>query len=674
MTHLRRAAALVTATATVGGLLVFDVVSLPQQGVAPRVTTLALASEVETLPPGTSPGVDAVGGTGTVTTHPVPTDDFTLVGLTWDEGDAPGRVEVRVREADGWSAWTPLDPVDGGPDPGTEEAALAAGVTGTEPLVTDGADAFQVRVAGTGPDLPESLTAAVVDPGESPADGSEVTGTPLSGAEADLLRPRIVPRSAWGADESLRRCSPSYSAGIEAATVHHTAGTNGYSRAASAGIVRGIYAYHTQSLGWCDVGYNFLVDRFGTVYEGRAGGIASAVRGAHAGGFNDRTFGVSAIGNYETAAAPEAMVRAIGQVIGWKLSLFGRSAAGTTALTSAGGSTSRYPSGQRVTLPRVFAHRDVGMTACPGRTLVAALGAVRAEAGRYGGALASSTRLLPVQADGDSGSELLTYDPVTGAQRLVDVGTDGRSAPLSSTTWSTGWTHLVPVEADGSPGQELLLYDRAGGRQALLDLAGGKVRTLSSVTWSRSWTHVVPVESDGSGGSELVVYNAASGRQQLLDLAGGRARTVSKVDWSRSWSQVTALEADGSGGSEVLVYNAASGRQQLLDLVAGRARTLTKADWSPAWSHVVPVEADGSAGSELVLYNRASGRQAVIDTRGGGVRTMSTSAWSRGWTEVLAVELDRSVRSEVLVFQAATRRAVYLDMAVNGSTRTLAQP
>jgi uncharacterized protein with LGFP repeats len=78
---------------------------------------------------------------------------------------------------------------------------------------------------------------------------------------------------------------------LDVAVIHHTASTNSYSEGTAAAQIRSVYAYHTASLGWNDIGYNFLVDRYGRIYEGRAGGVDRAVQGAHAGGFNNGTVG-----------------------------------------------------------------------------------------------------------------------------------------------------------------------------------------------------------------------------------------------------------------------------------------------------------------------------------------------------------------------------------------------
>ena len=113
--------------------------------------------------------------------------------------------------------------------------------------------------------------------------------------------PAIVSRAAWGANESIRRAPPSYAPSVRFAIVHHTAGTNTYSRDEAAAIVRGIQLYHVRGNGWNDIGYNFLVDRFGTIYEGRYGGVDRNVVGAHALGFNTGSTGIALLGTYGDA-------------------------------------------------------------------------------------------------------------------------------------------------------------------------------------------------------------------------------------------------------------------------------------------------------------------------------------------------------------------------------------
>ncbi len=163
---------------------------------------------------------------------------------------------------------------------------------------------------------PADLTASLVDGGSAPAD-DQISGVPGS-ASASVSSPSIVTRAQWGADESLRPCVPAPMAGYQAAVVHHTVNSNTYAQSHAASLVRGIYAFHTQSRGWCDVGYQFLVDRFGWVYEGRKGGVTGFVVGARAGGFNSYSFGVSVIGDFTSIPFPSAVRSSVAPVIAWQ--------------------------------------------------------------------------------------------------------------------------------------------------------------------------------------------------------------------------------------------------------------------------------------------------------------------------------------------------------------------
>src|SRR3712207_673322 len=125
-----------------------------------------------------------------------------------------------------------------------------------------------------------------------------------------------------------------------------------------------MYAYHAVSRGWGDIGYNVIADKFGRLWEGRYGGLASTVIGAHAGGFNTGTFGVSMLGNYDITEPPQGTLDVVADIIAWKFSLYGVDPRGSTQLASGGGGTSRYAKGEVATVPTVFAHRDVGSTAC----------------------------------------------------------------------------------------------------------------------------------------------------------------------------------------------------------------------------------------------------------------------------------------------------------------------
>ena len=195
--------------------------------------------------------------------------------------------------------------------------------------------------------------------------------------------PTIISRAQWGADESMRSGMPVYDNGIKAGIVHHTATRNDYAPQDSADTVRGIYGYHTRTLGWGDIAYNALVDKYGQVFEGRYGGVTRPVEGSHTGGFNVNTWAVAMIGNFDEMPPTPPQLRSVGLLLGWRLAMDGIDPHGTVGLTSEGGPYTRFPHGVTPTLPNIFAHRDVGNTACPGSIGYASLNEIRAIAARF---------------------------------------------------------------------------------------------------------------------------------------------------------------------------------------------------------------------------------------------------------------------------------------------------
>ena len=253
-------------------------------------------------------------------------------------------------------------------------------------------DVDRVQVRSVGDVTPPSgMSLSVVSPGrpaatalEQPvidtarmdgADGSDdalrVTSRTMAKQQALATytpKPVIYSRAQWGADESLRDKSSLHYYEVHAAFVHHTVNANDYTRDEVPGILRSIYAYHTQSRGWSDIGYNFLVDRFGRIWEGRWGGVDKAVVGAHTLGYNEVAFAMSAIGNFETEKPPQAVIDAYAKLFAWKLSMYGIKA-NATGLKVKG-----------KTLNAINGHRDVGQTACPGKYLYARIPDIRKEA------------------------------------------------------------------------------------------------------------------------------------------------------------------------------------------------------------------------------------------------------------------------------------------------------
>lgn len=289
----------------------------------------------------------------------VGTSGFSLLGLTW-HGD-PTMAAVRVRGADGWSRWLRLDVL--GPHRGD--------LRGTELVWVPGSDAFQVRVAGSR----DQLAVNLLDPGRASTD-TDSTAIPAGGSSTGRApRPRLLTREDWGADESWRNGGPWYNDTIKQVHVHHTATGNDYRGRDVPGIIRGMYRYHTKALGWSDLGYNFIVDRFGRIFVGRYGGYWRPVRGAHTLGFNHSSTGVAVLGNHEQKAVTWWAIRALAHLAAYKLDRYDRRPRGWVTVTSHG--SDLYREGRRVRLKVIDGHRDTNQTACPGDRLYDKLPRIR---------------------------------------------------------------------------------------------------------------------------------------------------------------------------------------------------------------------------------------------------------------------------------------------------------
>lgn len=417
------------------------------------------------LPLGDAP-TRHVTGIGTVR---VLSGRATMIGCTW-AASSPAVLRARGLDGDGqWSAWTDLeiavDPVSGENALGSE-AAWIGPVTQIE---------VQAQTAG-GSDMAQDVTAHVVTTSPRSADAKPLPG--VSGGRGSMLpaeaasattgpelgpgAPTIIRRSQWGAKESLTS-GVSTAAGIRSVVVHHTEGSNTYGRKDSPQILRGILSYHTQSLGWADIGYNVLIDKYGQVFEGRHGGLNLNVIGAHCLGYNNGTFGVSIMGSYKTSGPPTAARKALAHVIGWRLLGAFRTKVSEKSSFTVTSANVTHKKGSTISLPRIFAHRDVNYTDCPGNAFYAKMSAVRSDVQSW---IDSSGWKTHVNAFTKAGGEakLGTVTALASVESGVTVtrltsglvvttksGTAARVSPFAS-AWAPAWGRPLgdPVTKDGT--------------------------------------------------------------------------------------------------------------------------------------------------------------------------------------------------------------------------------
>ncbi|MBT0994622.1 N-acetylmuramoyl-L-alanine amidase [Cellulomonas sp. DKR-3] len=565
-------------------------VATDARAVAPAVVPAATA---DSRPGSTRTlALAASAGDPRVATRTASGSRFYLAAVTWDAGAAADLdVRIRVRTASGWSPWATLAAEDDhAPDAvaGARSAEKRArsgqpsderpGRAGTEPYVTAAADAVQVRVHGDGP-LPRGLRLETVDPGiaapDAAAGGTEPTSAYVTDAQAAgptvgaattsgattaasqpqrlvPQRPAILSRAAWGAQESMRGNygEDVWYGEIKGGFVHHTAGSNSYSAAEVPAIIRSIYRYHVVSRGWDDIGYNFLVDRFGRIWEGAYGGVGRPVVGAHTKSYNSSSFAMSAIGDFTSVVPSSKVLDAYSALFAWKLGLSGVwDAQGTSHYTYPGSRDQRTIAG----------HRDTKATACPGQMLYDRLGTIRSGAARR---LAA----VPARLTLDGPSTAVAGRPTTLTAQWVRGGipVDGK-VNLQRRSGSS-WVHVRQLTVTGG----LATADVTPTRSTAY-----RLRASSS-------TRPVNVALDGSPGTSNTLstsVRATTGTPSLRLDGAAVARVGDRVELAIVWRAPGGL-VDGrvnlqrrSGSSWVHV------RQ--LAVVDGRATTTL----TPGGSH-----------------------------------------------------------------------------------------
>jgi 5-hydroxyisourate hydrolase-like protein (transthyretin family) len=285
-------------------------------------------------------------------------------------------VEVRTRPRGGpWGTWVPLRASGAhGPDHPKHDRS-------SDPVWVGDADELQLRGRHRALRLQFVAVPAAARRRHVSARSAQIAGAPA-----------MITRDQWGPGFTAR-VAPSYGE-VQMAFVHHTVNANDYAPQDSAGIVLGIAKYHRDHNGWNDIGYNFLVDKYGQIFEGRGGGIDQPVIGAQAEGWNRLSTGVANIGTFSAVTQTPEAVDAIARLLGWKMTLHGIPCEGTVVVTSGGGSTNRYAYGTQVTMQRISGHRDGCNTECPGNALYAQLPDIRAKSAAHAGAVPAATLRL----------------------------------------------------------------------------------------------------------------------------------------------------------------------------------------------------------------------------------------------------------------------------------------
>jgi hypothetical protein len=530
------------------------------------------------------PLADGAGGlrgdrdTRTLGVRQTDTQVFSAVGVTWT-GDPSARVSVAVRSRvpeKGWTAWRAVGAASADRDPDGQpgDAHAATRRLAADLVWLGAADAIEVQVSASRRAGLADLVVDLIDPRTAPGDAS--AGTLATGAtpgSGPVPMPPIARRADWGADERLMDWAPDYARPVQAVALHHTATATDYQPVDVPRMLRALYYFQAVSRGWGDLGYPVLVDRFGRLWEGRYGGLARPVVGAHAGGFNRVATGVALLGDFSRSNVPPAAVEAVGRYTGWKLSLAPTTAHPWSSVrVTSGGGSSRFRAGTAVTLPRVFPHRQTSDTDSPGNRGVAALGAVRDAARRYMG-----DRVEPS-----------TMRPRLGVWRPSDATWRVRGLPVPALTGSVG---DVPVAADfdgdgsGDPGT----WTPTTGRWRIANSGAG---TVEQYTLGGPGDQPVPADYNGDGRAEPAVWRPSSGTWWV--------GVGPPVQWGVSGDVPVPGDYDGDGRADLAVWRPGEG---MWHIRGGRTIRMGEANFLP-----VPGDYDGDGSTDPAAWSPVTGR------------------------------------------------------------------
>ncbi|WP_225836190.1 FG-GAP-like repeat-containing protein [Streptomyces sp. NK08204] len=576
-------------------------------------------------------------------------------------GDSNG-VQVRLVNADGTEA--PGQPagmdvklLDPGTDPKgtTEPAAFAQETTAPatdSPSPTDTATATasssptdtatatdSSSPAGT-PVTSDSPSASVSD-SASPSGSVSPSPSPSSTVPAPrpstVVKPPIITQAEWGASTDYDG-TPSYGTEIKAAVIHHTGvdSDNTLSCADSRARMRTIQQEHF-SRGYYDIGYNFVVDRCGQIFEGRSGGMDLPVIGAHDIGFNTNTVGISYIGNYMTAKPARAALDSIARIVAWKFGMYGIDPTGKVTLTSGspkGVDGNLIDQGTQITLPRVFGHRDTNATACPGDYLYKKLSLIATLAKTPG----ISHALPTSDYNRDGLADLVAGTPRANSLTVVPGGVNGPVASKKVT---------LTQNSSGVPGTTET-GDNFGAATAWGDVNGDGYADLAIG---------VPGEDDTSGhtdrGAVTVMYGPALNTGFSYTTSGTVTATGAKLG-----STVAVGDFNGDGKADVFSAGTGKGGNWNVRLTGGTTTsgTLTTATGSVAYLDAATGDFNRDGYTDVALnYRDTGGIGRVVRFAGSATGLTKAGVISvKGGRSIAAGDIDADGYDDIVIGQPYT--------------------
>jgi putative cell wall-binding protein len=576
-------------------------------------------------------------------------EPFTMAGMSWT-GSGPTKVWFRVGSGSGpWTEWEELSVGDEhSPDWDTDEYAQQR--AGTDPVYTGPRDRIQFRFAGPRPKAPR---AALIDTTERTAPFLQKLVNRLAPVSASGAppEPAIHSRSEW---DPTNRCEPRDIPDenqVTAAFVHHTSASNAantYPASEVPNIILSYCLYHRNSRGWDDIGYNFLIDRFGRTWEGRAGGIDRGITGAHTAGFNSYSTGIALIGFFGTSAPSASAQQALIDTLTWKLGLHNVDPHGNTTVVSKG--SHKYAEGVVVTLPAIAGHRDAQSTACPGNVCYGLLGFFRNAVATGWAQLPDDHYSAAVVGDftGDGVADGAAYRKGDGTWWMTDGATG------STASWSDGgdgieWPVAVAGNFDGDAAAEII---GLRGTTAYLADPSGAAFTLSSLgTPGTTPETVVAGDFDGDGRDEAA-FVSTGGSIDVFDASGGSAWGM----FGAAVSNLSAGDVDDDGDDDLAALDGSG------NVIVARSdgAAFAPETWLSLgggdWKHLVTGDFDGDGKADAAAFDESTDTWHLATSDGSGFvnqRTATTDSPDH-WSEAFAIDRDADGIAEIIALDAYT--------------------
>lgn len=610
--------------------------------------------------------------------------EFDMVGLLWDGGEIEA-LWLQVQDVEGtWGDWieVPVD-ADHGPDD-------SEGRAGSAPVYTGPSTAFRFAVVGA----PVGAEAMLLDTSALADSSQQANSTRQFAAGTGLNSNPPAPswpgaafvrdRSQWDMDNCRREGAETNFSSAKAIVIHHTAATNNYSESQVPGIIAGHCYFHVNGRGWDDLGYNFMVDRFGNVWEGRTGSKTSPVQGAHTAGFNSQTQGVALMGNFDSATPTSATVSGLRQILDWMTGWHSINPTGQVTLEAKAGAVG-FEEGEVVTIPSIIGHRDLGSTTCPGGVFYATLATLRTQVTPVSfGYQPSQLRCdnQPVTIFGTPGNDLIygTDGPdvihgILGNDWIFGLGGDDRICGNSGDDGLIGGGGFDRLFGDGGqdacggefrngcesiPNDEIFFY-RSDGLFRYYDIADNGVigaPMLAGSGYTTGWDAITGVDLEGDGQDEMFFYRS-DGLFRFYDVLPDG--TIGKPllagsGYTTGWDVIIALDVDGDAADEMFFYRD-DGLFRFYDVNEDGslpAPFSSGNNYTTGWDQIVAIDLDGDVQDEMFFY-RDDGlfrfyqvnEDATLPTP-----MLAGTGYTTGWDAITSIDLDGDHQDEMFFYRS----------------------